>query len=195
MIRLNEHIHHLHVFVNMMVGHDLVITTYNAVLHQVDCCRHSLFFPDLSCLIAGLRSIAADPDVELVHVKNRLSPAYDGKVTAGYRDVLVNLRLRTKEAQRLNLDNHVWELQLMLISFARIKVICFWCKRGAELIMRLTLVRHSDIEPDFNPVTSQLPTSELWIKLTLRVLVFLKKYLAKPYTRVSTAHIHFVFEF
>ncbi len=89
---------------------------------QVDCCRHSLFFPDVSGLLAGLRTVAMDPDVEIVYIKNRLNPDYDSRSTAGYRDVLVNLRLRTLAARRLNLDHHVWELQLMLISFARIKV-------------------------------------------------------------------------
>ena len=93
-----------------------------ACVLQVDCCRHSLFFPDLASLIVGLRTITDDPDVELMHVKNRLSPSHDVRITAGYRDVLVNLRLRTAEARRLNLDHHVWELQLMLVSFARIKV-------------------------------------------------------------------------
>ena len=96
----------------------------------MDCCRHSLFYPDVASLIAGLRAIAADPDVELVHVKNRLSPAHDVRVTAGYRDVLLNLRLRAAAARRLNLDHHVWELQLMLISFARIKVRSSPDKRG-----------------------------------------------------------------
>jgi hypothetical protein len=89
---------------------------------QVDCCRHSLFFPDVASLIVGLRAIEADTEVEIMHVKNRLSPSHDVRITAGYRDVLVNLRLRTEEARRLNVDHHVWELQLILISFARIKV-------------------------------------------------------------------------
>ncbi len=101
--------------------------------YQVDCCRHSLFYPDLASLIAGLRAIAADPDAELVHVKNRLSPAHDVRVTAGYRDVLVNLRLRTEAARRLNLDHHVWELQLMLISFARIKVCASVAVAGCRI--------------------------------------------------------------
>ena len=104
--------------------------TCGARLGQVDCCRHSLFYPDVASLIAGLRAIAADPDVELVHVKNRLSPAHDVRVTAGYRDVLLNLRLRAAAARRLNLDYHVWELQLMLISFARSKVRSSPDKRG-----------------------------------------------------------------
>jgi hypothetical protein len=89
---------------------------------QVDCCRHSLFFPDVASLIVGLRAIEADTEVEIMHVKNRLSPSHDVRITVGYRDVLVNLRLRTEEARRLNVDHHVWELQLILISFARIKV-------------------------------------------------------------------------
>jgi hypothetical protein len=98
----------------------------------VDCCRHSLFFPDVASLIVGLRTIAEDPDVELMHVKNRLSPSHDVRITAGYRDVLVNLRLRTEEARRLNLDHHVWELQLILISFARIKVRFGGCLCGTR---------------------------------------------------------------
>ena len=88
----------------------------------MDCCRQSLYYPDIASVIAGLKVIASDPEVEVMHVKNRLSPDYDVRVTAGYRDVIVNLRLRTESARRLNLDNHVLELQLILMSFARIKV-------------------------------------------------------------------------
>ena len=87
----------------------------------MDCCRQSLYFTDLAHLIAGLRAIAADPEAELVHVKNRLSPAVDSRHTAGYRDVLVNLALSTADTRRLRLGAAVCELQLSLVRFARIK--------------------------------------------------------------------------
>ena len=51
--------------------------------------------------------------------------SFASAATAGYRDVLLNLQLETKEARRLHVDTHVCELQLVLLGFARIKVCGF----------------------------------------------------------------------
>ena len=50
---------------------------------------------------------------------------YDGAATAGYRDVALNLRLRTAAAIELGVDAHVCEVQLLLRQFAEIKVLRF----------------------------------------------------------------------
>ena len=70
------------------------------------------------------------------HVKNRMAPP-DCAGTAGrgagwlgwlaednatgYRDVAINLRVRSERARQLSLDWHVAEVQLLLISFQQIK--------------------------------------------------------------------------
>jgi hypothetical protein len=60
--------------------------------------------------------------VRLLRVKNRLCPEYDAALSAGYRDVAVNLCLDTEETRRLGAEGHVCELQLMLRPFAELKV-------------------------------------------------------------------------
>ena len=52
----------------------------------------------------------ADPDIQIVRVKNRLDPAYDTAKSAGYRDVMVNLMLRGLMVGALGLDGHVCEV-------------------------------------------------------------------------------------
>ena len=42
-----------------------------------------------------------------------------------YRDIAVNLRIDSQETRRLGVETHVCELQLILRSFADIKVFLF----------------------------------------------------------------------
>ena len=84
--------------------------------------RQSIYFESVEDLLQCLEAIAADPEVRIVRLNNRLDPDYDSAQTAGYRDVSINLLLSSPEARRLCLDWHVCELQLVLIDFARIKV-------------------------------------------------------------------------
>ncbi len=44
-----------------------------------------------------------------------------GPTETGYRDVAVNLRVRTERARELSLTWHVAEVQLLLLPFMRIK--------------------------------------------------------------------------
>jgi hypothetical protein len=88
----------------------------------VDVCRQCLVFREGRNLVACLRCMAEDPQVALVRVKNRLDPAYDPAASAGYRDVLVNLRVETAETTGLCVAGHVCEVQLILLPFAEIKV-------------------------------------------------------------------------
>ena len=60
----------------------------------MDVCRQCLVFESVADLAACFRAAAADPDVRLLRVKNRLDPAYDPAGTAGYRDLALNLQAR-----------------------------------------------------------------------------------------------------
>jgi hypothetical protein len=71
--------------------------------------------------------------VVIERVKNRMRPPEPGGPWAclgggaagdnatGYRDVAINLRIRSERARRLSLDWHVAEVQLLLLSFQAIK--------------------------------------------------------------------------
>ncbi len=57
----------------------------------------------------------------MVRVKNRFHPRYNAAVTAGYRDVCINLRLTGPRARDLACAHHVCELQLSVLAIARHK--------------------------------------------------------------------------
>ena len=57
-----------------------------------------------------------------MRVKNRLDPDYDAEESGGYRDVGLNLRVVTAETRRLGVETHVCEVQLLLRTFAELKV-------------------------------------------------------------------------
>ena len=82
-----------------------------------------IIFESATDLLSCLEAVGTDPDVVVVRVKNRLRADYDARQSAGYRDVMVNLRVATAETVRLGVDGHVCELQLVLRSFAELKVI------------------------------------------------------------------------
>jgi hypothetical protein len=71
---------------------------------------------------ACLRAMREDADVVFERVKNRLDPEYDSRVSAGYRDVAVNLRITNKLTLLLGLETHVCEVLLILRPFADLKV-------------------------------------------------------------------------
>ncbi len=82
----------------------------------------SIYFKDLQGIINCVEAISTDEESRVERVVNRLHPTYDSTHTAGYRDVSLNLLLRTPETVRLGLGGHVCEVQLVLVSFAEIKV-------------------------------------------------------------------------
>jgi hypothetical protein len=95
------------------------------VSRLLDCCRQSLYFETIGGLLICLQTINSDPSVQVLRMHNKLRPTYDATATAGYRDVLVNLRVKTEEAALLGVDWHVCEVQLVLLEFAKAKVRCF----------------------------------------------------------------------
>ena len=101
------------------------------VSRLLDLCRQSIVFDSAADLALCLAAIRADSDVLVVRVKNRMDPhplthsdrsCCDSQPVAGYRDVAINLRIRSQAAVRLGLDGHVCELQLLLRAFAELKV-------------------------------------------------------------------------
>ena len=89
---------------------------------MVDLCRQCIIFEDVASVAACLQCIASDPEVRIVRIKNRLDRDYDSAQSAGYRDVGLNLRLVGPETRSLGLHAHVCEVQLILRSFADLKV-------------------------------------------------------------------------
>ena len=56
-----------------------------------------------------LQNISNDPHVQILRIKNRLSPDYNAaELSGGYRDVALNLILITPETQRLGSSIYVW---------------------------------------------------------------------------------------
>jgi hypothetical protein len=88
----------------------------------VDICRQSIVFNSIGGMVACLALIAQDKDVEILRIKNRLDPAYNSAESAGYRDVAMNIRIATPEAQALGVNAHICELQLVLRQYAEVKV-------------------------------------------------------------------------
>ena len=58
-----------------------------------------------------------DEEITVLRIKNRMAESYDALQSCGYRDVLLNIRLRNDLTQLLGLDLHVCELQLFLKRF------------------------------------------------------------------------------
>jgi hypothetical protein len=86
-----------------------------------DIVRFSLFFDTFTDLTLALGVIVTDFDVKVERVKSRLSLKHDSNATAGYRDVMLNLRVCTKETAMLGCDTHLCEVQLVLKSFGELK--------------------------------------------------------------------------
>ena len=97
------------------------------VSRLVDLCRQSIVFETPDDLASCLEALDSDPDVRVVRVKNRLSPAYDSAASGGYRDVAVNLCIVCSTALELGVEGHICELQLVLLPFAELKVHSFAC--------------------------------------------------------------------
>jgi hypothetical protein len=88
----------------------------------VDVCRQSIVFQTVENITVCLASIAEDPDVRVLRIKNRLDPGFDARRSAGYRDVAINIQIISAQTKALGIDSHVCELQLMLQSVAELKV-------------------------------------------------------------------------
>ena len=80
--------------------------------HLLDLVRQRIVFDSLHDIRACLAAISNDPDLSIVRVRNRLNASYDGHATAGYRDVVLAVRMQTQATMALGVNGHVMELQL-----------------------------------------------------------------------------------
>ena len=90
------------------------------VSRLVDVVRQCIVFSNLTDLCRCLTAISEDPSVRLLRVKNRFTQAA-AKMSAGYRDVSINLVIVTPETVSSGVSGHVCELQLLLEQFFRVK--------------------------------------------------------------------------
>ena len=58
--------------------------------------------------------IFGDGSVQLMRVKNRFNPDYDATASAGYRDILMNIKLTSKDDE---FAEQIFEVQLQLQAF------------------------------------------------------------------------------
>ena len=86
----------------------------------LDCCRQRIVFREPGHLLLCLEAVQRDGEVRVLQVKNRLHDGYDGSATAGYRDIVLNLRIETAETERLGVETHICELQLSFCCFAQL---------------------------------------------------------------------------
>jgi len=87
------------------------------VSRLLDVCRQSIVFSSVKDLHVCLYHMVCDPQVEIVHIKNRLDRHYNSFQSAGYRDVKVNMRIHNRDTERLGLNAHVVEVLLELQCF------------------------------------------------------------------------------
>ena len=89
--------------------------SYSGDARQVlDLVRAGITFDRVEDLVRCLRIVRRDPRVVILQVKNRLSTSFDGRLSAGYRNVALNLALVEVDTMKLGVDYHVAELQLGL---------------------------------------------------------------------------------
>jgi hypothetical protein len=93
-----------------------------ATSHLMDICRQTIIFEDMSSLAECLRVIRLDQEVRVVRIKNRLDPAYNARLSAGYRDLAINMTLASDEVMAMGLEAHVCEVQLILLPMYQLKV-------------------------------------------------------------------------
>jgi hypothetical protein len=89
--------------------------TYNGDATRIlDLVRSAITFEHMEDLLTCLTHIRKDPRVAILNVKNRFTTDYDGQISAGYRNVALNLALVDEHTLRLGVEFHIAELQLGL---------------------------------------------------------------------------------
>jgi hypothetical protein len=92
------------------------------ISHLLDICRQTIVFEDPSSLAECMRVIDRDAEVRVVRVKNRLDPGFNTAQSAGYRDLALNLKVVNEETLGMGLEEHVCEVQLILLPVFQLKV-------------------------------------------------------------------------
>ncbi len=99
-----------------------VVRSYTGDVSRVsDIVRQCIVFDTVHDICEAIRVLGADPEIQVMRIKNRMSPSYDARQSIGYRDVLLNMCIDLPLTRELGLFKHVCELQLILKSFVRHK--------------------------------------------------------------------------
>lgn len=80
--------------------------------YVLDIVRSTIVCSTLRVLLGVIQAIEQHPGLEILRIKNRLNPAFSADSSAGYRDILLNVRVST---------GHICELQVTLEAFLHIK--------------------------------------------------------------------------
>jgi len=89
------------------------------VSRLLDLSRHSIVFEEPEHMLQCVELLRADPDVQVLRIKNELHPSEAG--SNGYRQVLINVAIVTEETQRMGVSMHVSEIQLLPLALALAK--------------------------------------------------------------------------
>jgi hypothetical protein len=101
-----------------------VVRSYKGDVSRIcDIVRQCIAFDAVHDISRAIQAIDADPEIQVVRIKNRMSPVYDARRSCGYRDVLLNVCIDSPITRKLGLFKHVCELQLILRSFVHYKTI------------------------------------------------------------------------
>ncbi|EKX41057.1 hypothetical protein GUITHDRAFT_112793 [Guillardia theta CCMP2712] len=101
-----------------------LVRSYDFCVYKLlDVVRQSIIFKDLDHLCDCLDKIARDPEIEVVRIKNRLDPDFDSKISGGYRDIGINLRIVSTQTKKEGVEGHICELQLLLEDFHKLKTL------------------------------------------------------------------------
>ncbi len=112
----------IYCFVHQTPNCVLTVSCFKDMSKLLDVCRQSIVFESVMDIATCLNAISDDEDVSIVRIKNRLDLDYDSSLSAGYRDVCVNLRFLSDITESLGLERHVCEVQLVLLPYAKLKV-------------------------------------------------------------------------
>lgn len=92
-------------------GFEKLARVYNGDVSRLsDICRFSLYFDTFTDLTQALGVIVTDTDVKVERVKSRLSVKFDATPTAGYRDVMLNLKISNDYICALGCETHACEV-------------------------------------------------------------------------------------
>ncbi len=101
-----------------------VVRSYKGDVSRIcDIVRQCIAFDAVPDICRAIQAIDADPEIQVLRIKNRMSPVYDPRLSCGYRDVLLNVCIDSPLTRKLGLFKHVCELQLILKPFVRYKTI------------------------------------------------------------------------
>ena len=89
-------------------------TRYNGDIFRIyDFVRQRIIFTSVSGICECLDCLKADPDVEIVAIRNLVDPQREASGNAGFRDVLVIMRLVTRATKWWGVSGHQCELSLV----------------------------------------------------------------------------------